>query len=111
MMMEREHSTERMRRLKREVVQADVPLPIAADYIQHTCQSYAPNMRHLVFQTESDPALSFPLFQNHLPLPSVLIHVHPNVTDFSRRRSGYLEVSVRRTVHTRSISREAQFLL
>lgn len=42
---------------KRGFIKFELPLPVIADYMQHTCQSYTSSAHHVIFETNLDPAL------------------------------------------------------
>ncbi|GAC1393676.1 MAG: hypothetical protein NVS4B11_16670 [Ktedonobacteraceae bacterium] len=58
--------------LDRGMVKGELPLPIVSDYMRHTCQSYTSNARHIVFQTNLEPALAI-LASRGIP-PGLLIY-------------------------------------
>lgn len=43
--------------IRRGFIKIELPLPVIADYMQHTCQSYTSSAHHVIFETDLDPAL------------------------------------------------------
>ncbi len=43
--------------ISRKLIKTDLPFPVLADYMQHTCQSYTSNANQIIFHNNLEPAL------------------------------------------------------